>query len=344
MIVWATPAATPQFNEILRALVLDQGIALDVRFLHRGSRGRGWGSLAIDYPHSFVDQVGPISRLREGLRVGLRRETSALVAFGYSDPFSQGLLLAGRIRRLPVFTQSDSDYLQHRRRPISIRAAKQILIRLLFSKDTRVWSIGSSNSRYWACYGLTNQARTTFESPIPEDNDSQPRLAGENSRKTVLYVGRIAPEKGVKDLVAAVDIARRGCPNIVLRLVGNAQDRTTLTDVVGTGRTWIELAGSVPHQGLAREYCAGDALVLPSLSEPYGLVVREALQFGLPVVATTVVPAARELCDRGWNLVPPNSPDRLAEAIRQAINGARWASRPPVDNTDFYSSELSVHG
>lgn len=344
MIVWAASAATPQFNKILRSLSLDHGVALDIYFLHRGSRGRGWGSLNIDYPHTFVEQVDPVSRFRAGLRVGLRRSTTALVAFGYSDQFAQGLLLAARIRRLPVFTQSDSDFLQHRQRPLLIRTAKQAFIRMLFSRQTRVWSIGSGNSKYWACFGLTNQAQTTFESPIPDGQEPWTGPLDENSRRTVLYVGRITPEKGINDLVAAVDIARRDCPDIVLRLVGTAVDRTTVDEVVGPVQTWIELAGAVPHQCLAREYRAGDALVLPSLSEPYGLVVREALQFGLPVVATTVVPAARELCDRGWNLVPPRSPHRLAGAIRQAIDEGRWASHPPVDNTGFYSTELSGHG
>jgi glycosyltransferase involved in cell wall biosynthesis len=151
----------------------------------------------------------------------------------------------------------------------------------------------------------------------------------------VLYVGRLAHEKGIDTLVAACRELRRRKSEVELWIVGQGNALPS-----GLGDLHVRLVGPVPHAELGSYFQAGDVLAVPSRREPYGLVVREALQFGLPVVGTTAVPALQELCNRGWNIVPVDDVNGLAEAIQHAIDGGRWAPLPPLDVTPVYLDEL----
>jgi glycosyltransferase involved in cell wall biosynthesis len=67
-----------------------------------------------------------------------------------------------------------------------------------------------------------------------------------------------------------------------------------------------------------RWYAAADAFVLPSRSEPWGMVLNEAAAAGLPLVATEAVGAAHDLIEPGVNgfRVPVEDPAALAEVLR----------------------------
>jgi glycosyltransferase involved in cell wall biosynthesis len=81
----------------------------------------------------------------------------------------------------------------------------------------------------------------------------------------------------------------------------------------------IRFAGPRTGEQLRRCYQAADVLFRSSRFEAYGMVVTEALGFGLPVIAASVggVPEALGTTDHGppGMLVPPDDPDALGEAI-----------------------------
>lgn len=262
-----------------------------------------------------------------------------------------GALLAARIFGKRVFTQSDSSFQQHCGRPWWIRHLKSILISILYSKRTRVWVVGNDNARFWLAFGLANQSTVAFESPIVEDaSQARSRIpyllererTAPATERLALYVGRLSPEKRIPDAIRAVGIARAQGTPIRLAIVGSGD--TDLLTVDQQTPDWLDYVGPVPHQDLSALLTAADVLVLPSIREAYGLVVREALQFGLPVVASAAVTAARELCDEGWNIVPVGDIDKLAEAITHAVQlSERWTPLGPVDVSNFYEWELMPH-
>lgn len=343
MIIWLAATATPQFTPILNTLAQVYSLPLSVYYMSRGSEGRGWGDLNIQHPHEYHTRRGWLRDLLTGIIHARRCSTEAIVVLGYSTPFAMGLLLGSRISGVPVFTMSDSNYEQECQKSLVHRILKHLLLRVLYSRRTRVWVVGRLNSRYWRLYGLRNQRFVHFESPIPEHEGSRQSefVSGASHGVTVLYVGRPASEKRVQDAVLAVQSLRAEHIDVSLRLVGSKPDESILGSECPEG--WLQLVGPVPHCDLSREYRRADVLVLPSDVEPYGLVVREALQFGLPVVATNAVAAAKELCDRGWNIVPPRDPRALAFALRHAINlGVRWPPMHPIDTSSFYAQELAV--
>jgi glycosyltransferase involved in cell wall biosynthesis len=103
---------------------------------------------------------------------------------------------------------------------------------------------------------------------------------------------------------------------LVLAGGGNAAYWGDRAREAGLGADAVSFLGHVPYGDMPAFLRGADALVLPSRSESMPYAVLEAMACGLPVVATSVggIP---EIIDDGRNglLVPPNSPERLADGL-----------------------------
>ena len=104
----------------------------------------------------------------------------------------------------------------------------------------------------------------------------------------VLYVGRLVREKGVDVLLRSW--RRLAAPDATLVLAGEGPLR-------GADEPGVRYLGHVPRERLPVAYAAADAVVVPSLAtrsflEPWGLVAKEAMHAGTPVIASSAVGAA----------------------------------------------------
>lgn len=102
-----------------------------------------------------------------------------------------------------------------------------------------------------------------------------------------LYVGRLEEVKNLEWLIK--QFAKSGRQ---LTIVGDGSLRTRLEKIATPN---ITFTGFIPNSQLNDIYLSHDLLVLPSLSEPWGLVVEEALYRSLPVLASDVVGSAPEM-------------------------------------------------
>ncbi len=106
------------------------------------------------------------------------------------------------------------------------------------------------------------------------------------SEKILLYVGRIAPEKNLITLFEAAAIAFAEDPTLRLWLVGDGPYRGEATEIVralGIGDR-VKFVGFVPREEVDRYYAAADLFVFTSVTETQGLVVQEAMSYGLPAI------------------------------------------------------------
>jgi glycosyltransferase involved in cell wall biosynthesis len=110
---------------------------------------------------------------------------------------------------------------------------------------------------------------------------------------TFLYAGRLDPEKGIDTLLAAF----RDVPGELV-IVGDGTDAERLRPLAGDR---VRFAGSKDRDELLADYAAADVFVLPSRSEPWGMVLNEAAAAALPLVATEEAGAARDLVEDGRN-------------------------------------------
>ncbi|HEV8471784.1 MAG TPA: glycosyltransferase [Methylomirabilota bacterium] len=163
----------------------------------------------------------------------------------------------------------------------------------------------------------------------------------------LLYVGRIAPIKGLETLVDAVGCLRGAGTPARLVVVGGEADEPVdghEADVrrravgLGLGEA-VTFLGALPQDRLRDWYVAADVTVLPSYYESFGMVALEAMACGSPVVASRVGGLQTTVRDGATGvLVPENDPCALAEAIggvlgdatlrwRLGHEGRRWAAQ-----------------
>jgi len=173
---------------------------------------------------------------------------------------------------------------------------------------------------------------------VPNSLVSQPRLPGERVRALraelgvgdddylVGGVGRLVARKGFDVLIRA--FAEAGLSNARLVIVGDGYERLRLKRAAGPGVTFTGFRRDVKDI-----YQALDLFVCPSSYEPFGRVIAEALDGGVPVVATDTQ-GPRDLAQRcPIDLVPRDDVAALAAAMRR--HAATGRVRVAVDLDEF---------
>jgi glycosyltransferase involved in cell wall biosynthesis len=161
----------------------------------------------------------------------------------------------------------------------------------------------------------------------------------------MIYVGRLAPEKGIERLKAVL----REVPGTRLAIVGDGPARTNLEcEFSGTPTVFT---GLLHGDDLAAAYASGDAFLFPSTTETLGIAMIEALASGLPVVAARGG-ASHEVVSEGENglLYEANSASSLVAAVRRLFSDdesrealARGA-RATAEERDWGSSTRVLRG
>ena len=134
----------------------------------------------------------------------------------------------------------------------------------------------------------------------------------------VLTVRRLVYKNGIDTLLDSAEIAVKKNPKLVFVVVGKGPDFEEVKERIvhlGMQRNF-RLTGFVSDKDLPFYYNVADFFALPSKSgEGLPLVALEAMACGLPVVATNVGGISEVMNEDYGKLVPPNSPDSLAEAV-----------------------------
>ncbi len=146
----------------------------------------------------------------------------------------------------------------------------------------------------------------------------------------LLFVGRLRIRKGVEVLLEALRELRHRIPRTALRIAGDGEHRVRLerrTAELGL-ETAVSFLGTC-EAGRVRNLLRGaTALVVPSIYEGMPLVVLEAMEAGVPVVASRVsgIPEVVVDGETGW-LVRPEDPEDLAGALLEALTDREEARR-----------------
>jgi glycosyltransferase involved in cell wall biosynthesis len=136
---------------------------------------------------------------------------------------------------------------------------------------------------------------------VPTPVELPQHVAEPDEPPHVLFVGRLSPEKGIHAFLEATE----GLPRVI----------------VGAGPVHVpEAVGFVPRSRLGRYYESAAVVCAPSRREGYGVVAREALAYGRPVVATAVDGLMDAVQDGvSGLLVPPNDTSALRAALERLL-------------------------
>jgi len=165
-------------------------------------------------------------------------------------------------------------------------------------------------------------------------NKFHPRVDSKTKEETsVLYTGRLNPDKGVLELIKAMKLVLADFPEAHLKVVGSFwfnDNRLTpyiekLIDCSKEITDFVEFTGFIPNDKLPEIYASAFLFVAPSIwNEPCGLTVLEAMASGLPIVSSQRGGIPEIVGDAGI-LVEPEDTVALANAIGKYLKDRLFA-------------------
>ena len=292
---------------------------------------------AVGYPFTLLHN-GPLeavslpARIRGLLTHGLAFKPDVVLLTGYYDPAQLLLGLVLKLKGCRIVLQNESTSLDN------LRTGWREQIKRAFVKlCDGYFCFGTRAANYLIELGATpsrilveNNAvvdnaglRATYLTALP--NREQEQKARQLPPKNLIYVGRLIPIKNLTGLIEAFCEACRANPtaNWGLILLGEGEQKAILQAQVNalTMSDKIHFLPGCDWQDVPRFLALADALVLPSQSEPWGLVVNEAMACGLPVLVSDRCGCVDDLVQDGQNgyRFDPNQPDQLADRIGQLL-------------------------
>ncbi len=201
---------------------------------------------------------------------------------------------------------------------------QQVYIRLfgksIFKNSTRIICLNSSDA--------ANVAKTVGSyarvSVVPNGADTDLfKPATSKPSKTIVWVGRLVPEKGLTYLLDAMKKVVASHPDAKLLLVGDGNKKQQLENLARRDGldSKISFLGSLDRAAVARILSAGDVFAFPSLREGMPLALLEAMASGLPVVSSNIS-GVNGLVTDGVDgiLVPPKDSEALANALLMLLS------------------------
>jgi glycosyltransferase involved in cell wall biosynthesis len=157
----------------------------------------------------------------------------------------------------------------------------------------------------------------------------------------VLYLGRLAPEKGV---LLALD-AWKQLPHVPLRIVGDGPLRAQV-EARARALRHVEVLRSVPHAEIFQHLRGARALIFPSIwYEGQGLTIVEAFATGVPVIASALG-APLELLEGGslGTLFKPGDANDLAAKVAEVfLQGPQILEKTRLARARYESSNFTAH-
>jgi glycosyltransferase involved in cell wall biosynthesis len=192
----------------------------------------------------------------------------------------------------------------------SYHGIKKMLKKFFLSKITTVFASGSNHKKlldkldYEENIFITKGVGLIDKTSFEKKNDS--------FQNNFLYVGRLSKEKNLPRLIEVFN----ELPQFNLNIVGSGNLENELKKIANKN---IHFINHVDNKKINEIFLKNDVFILPSLSETWGLVIEEALYYGLPVIISNRVGCGPELIkDRENGIIfTSSSIDELKKSIME---------------------------
>ena len=163
-------------------------------------------------------------------------------------------------------------------------------------------------------------------------------------RRMVLFVGRLVYEKGVQTVIEAMPKVLEEVPDLCFLVAGtgpHARALQAMVDELGLSHK-IKMLGFVDSEALVKFYKSADLTVVPSLYEPFGMVVLEAMVAGCPVIVADTGGLKEIVVHEETGLrFRPGDPESLAHAMIRVLKDQGLARRLSRDAMNFIQEKYN---
>jgi glycosyltransferase involved in cell wall biosynthesis len=357
------PYRIPVFNALARRAGMD----LQVIFLAETDKARRQWRIYTDEIR-FSYEVLPHWRWRAGnssflINRGLwsalnKVGPQVIICGGYNYAASWEALLWARCRGVAFVLWSESNAQDARQGQAWVESLKTYFVR----HCARFVVPGKASFEYLRSLGSPEASILTAPNAVDNSlfatraEDTRAHAAEFREKlglpsRFILFVGRLVPEKGIFDLLEAYAKLESGLRSqVALVFAGDGGSREALSQQakrITPGM--ICLPGFAQREDLAGLYALAETFVLPTHSDPWGLVVNEAMACGLPIIVSSVAGCSADLVEDGWNgyVVPPRDSRKLSLAIGALLRQPELRQRMSARSSERirnYSPEACADG
>jgi glycosyltransferase involved in cell wall biosynthesis len=218
----------------------------------------------------------------------------------------------------------------------STNGIKKVIKRIFLSKISIVFASGNLHVELLKKLGYKKQIRVTRG--VGLINKPLVGRRQKTYKKNFLFIGRLSRVKNLPILIRVFNDLNE----FNLTIIGEGEDEDLLKDMANEN---IIFKGAIQNKYLREHYLTKDLLILPSISETWGLVVEEALFFGMPVIVSKKC-GSSELIKNDVNgyLIDPGDIQNIKSNIKK-INQQKYLSlldgvmEFSIDKKDFYQVE-----
>ena len=320
----APPVPVPYREPLFDALARRPELRL--RVIYQAGRGVGWDQGSGWFParHGYdAVHLRALQRARaggtpvvwpRGLERALTRFAPAVVvAWEYGPAALRAWAWCRRRRAALVIFSECTPWVDETLPPAQLSVHRWLAARA----HGFIAASSAARERFVALGADPSAVEVSLQAFDPEPFAALARGERAPGRVRFLTVARLVPDKNVGGLLDAFALAGLGPDEAELTIAGSGPLDGELRDQAERLGVRARFVGYVAPAELPATYAAADAFVLGSLFEPFGVVVREAVAAGLPLVCSNRCGAAGDVAVRERNalLADPADPSAFAAAL-----------------------------
>lgn len=182
-------------------------------------------------------------------------------------------------------------------------------------------SFGVVREKIWIAPNAVDVEHFASQSSIHRSNKEAIKSSLGITGDIILFVGRLIDEKGVSDLLFAFEEVIQH-HQVTLVIVGSGPDENRYKAFVEKHKLPVIFTGFQQQSELPKFYGIADIFAFPSYTDPWGLVLNEAMASGLPVVVSSAPGAVDDLVSDGENgyIHAPGDQSAMADAFKKLLS------------------------
>lgn len=277
-----------------------------------------------------------------GILSVLKEKWDHIIIGGYSTPTNMLAIEYLRLHKRPFFMEADGGMIANDS-PLKYKIKRHFI-----SAASGWFSSGKVTTDYLVHYGaveekcyvypFTSLSQKDIEGVVRKESgkETAKRMLDIPERRVVLSVGQFIHRKGFDILLEA---AAKLPKDMGIYIVGGEATEEYIQLREKLQLTNVHFVGFKTKPELAQYYQAADCFVLPTREDIWGLVINEAMMYGLPVITTQRCVAGMELVEDGRNgfVVPVEDTSTLANAMSRVLSNDRLAKGMTENNLEKIS-------
>lgn len=352
------PYRTLQFEEICK----NKNIDMNVYYTRNDKEDRDW---EIRNSNAFkeinlkrikvFDKFGTLNRNLNKIV----KNNDIIVLGGYEKPTYILLSLLCRFHRkkyIIIYDGISCNRLHEKEKKL-----KWIIKNEVIKNSSAIWGNGTVSKRYfnevfnYSLDKIYNQYLTIDGEKIREIGKEKIKIRSElrkkygisENEKVIHYSGRLVEVKNIEVIIRALGYINN--TNIILLITGDGKLKNEIESLSKKLGVKTVITGFINNQQeLFKHYFISDIFVLPSIYEPWGLVVNEAMYAGLPVLVSEICGCSLDLVNENGYTFNPRDMYDLVDKINTMLSYNNLKiqgenSEKIIEEFSFYNSAKSFY-